>query len=99
MSIANPTAVERQDQKDRMAFEQIQNARKRQAAAAELVKAFFDARDPDTEDAHAAFLALVEPYILKRVMDDCRGNISRASRRLGLNRSTTRKQLKQYGMY
>lgn len=43
-------------------------------------------------------LSEVEPPLLEAMMDYTRGNQSRASEMLGLNRGTLRKKLKQYGL-
>lgn len=43
-------------------------------------------------------LSEVEPPLLEVVMQQARGNLTRAAAMLGLNRATLRKKLKKYGL-
>lgn len=52
----------------------------------------------DVTDVYNMVLAEVEAPLLESVMDYVRGNQTRASEVLGLNRGTLRKKLKQYGL-
>lgn len=52
----------------------------------------------DPTDLYNLVLAEVEKPFLDMVMQYTRGNQTRASKMLGLNRGTLRKKLKQYGM-
>ncbi|MEO0415256.1 MAG: sigma-54 dependent transcriptional regulator, partial [Verrucomicrobiota bacterium] len=49
-------------------------------------------------DAHAEFLAKVEPTLLEIALDQTQGNLSKMSRNLGLSRLTIREKLRQYGL-
>ena len=60
-----------------------------------------DLQDMDgtsSDDLYACVLAEVEPALLSEVMAHCRGNQSKASEILGINRATLRKKLQQYGI-
>lgn len=52
----------------------------------------------DVTNVYNMVLAEVEAPLLESVMDYVRGNQTRASEVLGLNRGTLRKKLKQYGL-
>ncbi|WP_256582169.1 MULTISPECIES: DNA-binding transcriptional regulator Fis [Pseudomonadaceae] len=52
----------------------------------------------DVTDVYNMVLAEIEAPLLESVMDYVRGNQTRASEVLGLNRGTLRKKLKQYGL-
>ena len=52
----------------------------------------------DVTDVYNMVLAEVEAPLLESVMDYVKGNQTRASEVLGLNRGTLRKKLKQYGL-
>ena len=49
-------------------------------------------------DVYVMVLAEVEAPLLEEIMTYTRGNQTKASRMLGLNRGTLRKKLKQYGL-
>jgi two-component system nitrogen regulation response regulator GlnG len=44
------------------------------------------------------FLALVEPPLLRVVLEQCRGNRAAAAERLGIHRATLRERLRRYGV-
>ena len=52
----------------------------------------------DVTEVYNMVLAEIEAPLLESVMDYVRGNQTRASEVLGLNRGTLRKKLKQYGL-
>jgi Fis family transcriptional regulator, factor for inversion stimulation protein len=52
----------------------------------------------DVTDVYNMVLAEVEAPLLESVMEYVKGNQTRASEVLGLNRGTLRKKLKQYGL-
>ena len=43
------------------------------------------------------FLAVVEPPLLRAVLEQCRGNRAAAAERLGIHRATLRQKLRKYG--
>lgn len=57
-----------------------------------------DLGDHPAEDMYALVLQEVEAPLLAEVLRHCDGNQSRAAGALGINRSTLRKKLKQYGL-
>ena len=63
------------------------------------LKQYFDIMgDDDPEGMYRLVMDQVEPALLKEVLDRCKGNQSRAAKILGLNRTTLRKKLQQFGM-
>jgi Fis family transcriptional regulator len=52
----------------------------------------------DIENLYELVMAEVEAPMLEEIMTFTRGNQTRASIMLGINRGTLRKKLKQYGM-
>ncbi|MCM2678401.1 DNA-binding transcriptional regulator Fis [Echinimonas agarilytica] len=52
----------------------------------------------DVSDLYELVLSEVEAPLLEEIMTYTRGNQTRASTMLGLNRGTLRKKLKKYGM-
>lgn len=66
-------------------------------AVTQCVKRYFnDLGDQDASDLYQMVQNEVEPALLKSVMEHTKGNQSKASEILGLNRGTLRKKLKQY---
>ncbi len=55
---------------------------------------------PESIDSplYERFLELVEPPMLKAVLDQCRGNRASAASMLGIHRSTLRQKLRKYGV-
>ena len=52
-----------------------------------------------TDDLYKMVMAEVEEPLFRSVMEYTRGNQSKASELLGINRGTLRKKLKQYGLH
>ncbi len=50
----------------------------------------------EATDMHRSLLAMVEPALLRLVLEKCDGNQLKASDMLGLNRNTVRKLIRQY---
>lgn len=61
-----------------------------------LRRYFADLEGHDPSDLYEFVLGEIEQPLLKTLMDYTRGNQSRASEILGINRSTLRKKLRQY---
>ena len=59
---------------------------------------FKDLDGHDPSDLYNIVLAEIEKPLLETVMEQVRGNQSRAARLLGINRSTLRKKLSIYGL-
>lgn len=57
-----------------------------------------DLGDHDANDLYEVVLQEVEAPLFAEVMQHCEGNQSRAAARLGINRATLRKKLRQYGL-
>lgn len=49
-------------------------------------------------DIHKRYLDVVYPVLLRTVMNHCKGNQSKATELLGINRGTLRKKLKRYNI-
>lgn len=65
----------------------------------EALRKYFHDLDGDMpSELYAMVLGEIEPPLLKTVLEYTRGNQSRAAEILGLNRSTLRKKLRQYGI-
>jgi DNA-binding NtrC family response regulator len=66
--------------------------------AAELIRQGLEAADSSVEDVHARIIDPIERELLAQVMAAC-GNVQvKAADRLGMNRNTLRKKLKDYGL-
>jgi Fis family transcriptional regulator len=63
-----------------------------------LEKYFADLDGHEPADIHQLVMAEVEPAMLETVMRFARGNQTRAADMLGINRTTLRKKLRQYGL-
>lgn len=57
-----------------------------------------DLGDHEADDLYDVVLREIEAPLFAEVMRHCEGNQSRAAARLGLNRATLRKKLRQYGL-
>ncbi|MDE2234866.1 MAG: DNA-binding transcriptional regulator Fis [Gammaproteobacteria bacterium] len=68
----------------------------REYAEKTLRRYFSDLRGHDPSGLYGLVLGEIEQPLLKTLMDYTRGNQSRASEILGINRSTLRKKLRQY---
>ena len=65
----------------------------------ESLESYFETLDGhDTSNLYELFLQQVEKPLLEVVLDKTRGNISRASALLGMNRGTLRNRLKKYNI-
>jgi len=53
---------------------------------------------PAADDLYERFIELVEPPLLRAVMEEYHGQCATAARRLGMHRTTLRKKLDQYGI-
>lgn len=69
-----------------------------ESLAAELVRQGIDSADPEAEDLHAAVVSRVERELLVQVMAACNNVRIKAAERLGINRNTLLKKLKEYGL-
>jgi len=66
-------------------------------AVTRCLKAYMDKLGyAEATGMHRHLLTLVEPALLKLVLEKCRGNQLKASEMLGLNRNTVRKLIRQY---
>lgn len=64
-----------------------------------FVRRYLDEMEGEmSADFYGLVLSEVEPPLLQAVMEYTRGNQTRASQMLGLNRGTLRKKLKQYAI-
>ena len=63
-----------------------------------LERYFDDLGDHDTTNLYDLVLSQVEKPLMEAVMKHARGNMTRASKILGLNRGTLRTRLKKYGL-
>lgn len=68
------------------------------ALAAELVSEGIAAAGPHCDNLHAAVVNRVERELLAQVLAECNGVQTRAAARLGINRNTLHKKLKEYGL-
>jgi len=66
--------------------------------ASELVEQGITTAGPQADDLHAAIVNRVERELIVQVMAACEGVQTKAAARLGINRNTLHKKLKQYGL-
>jgi DNA-binding NtrC family response regulator len=66
--------------------------------AAELVEEGIGAAGPQGDNLHAAVVNRVERELIAQVMAECGGVQIKAAARLGINRNTLHKKLKEYGL-
>lgn len=84
-----PYAADEQTQRDKTLRDSVEQA----------LRNYFEHLDgQDVTDVYNMVLAEVEAPLLESVMEYVKGNQTRASEVLGLNRGTLRKKLKQYGL-
>lgn len=57
-----------------------------------------DLGEHEADDLYEVVLREVEAPLLAEVLRHCEGNQSRAAARLGINRATLRKKLREYGL-
>lgn len=76
-----------------------QSSRTLRNSVEQALKNYFDHLDgQDVTNVYDMVLCEVEAPLLESVMQHVKGNQTRASEILGLNRGTLRKKLKQYGL-
>ena len=68
------------------------------ALAAELVRRGIETAPPDAENLHAEIVDRVERELIAQVMAACDGVRVKAAVRLGINRNTLHKKIKDYGL-
>lgn len=66
--------------------------------AEELVHVGLSAADKKAEDIHSRIVDRVEREVIAQVLHECEGVQIKAAGRLGINRNTLHKKLKQYGL-
>ncbi len=66
--------------------------------AEELVRTGLSAADEKAEDLHSRIVDCVEREVIAQVLAQCDGVQIKAAGRLGINRNTLHKKLKQYGL-
>jgi DNA-binding NtrC family response regulator len=66
--------------------------------AEELVHQGISAAEADAEDLHSRIVDRVEREVIAQVLAECDGVQIKAASRLGINRNTLHKKLKQYGL-
>jgi DNA-binding NtrC family response regulator len=69
-----------------------------ESLAAELVRQGIESAGPEAENLHAAVVSRVERELLVQVMAACNNVRIKAADRLGINRNTLLKKLKEYGL-
>jgi DNA-binding protein Fis len=68
------------------------------ALAEELVHLGLGEASSDAADIHSRIVDRVEREVISQVLDECDGVQIKAAGRLGINRNTLHKKLKQYGL-
>jgi DNA-binding NtrC family response regulator len=69
-----------------------------ESLACELVRQGIQSAGPNAEQLHAAIVNRVERELIAQVMAACEGVRIKAADRLGINRNTLHKKLKEYGL-
>nr|WP_255670820.1 sigma-54 dependent transcriptional regulator [Blastopirellula sediminis] len=64
----------------------------------EVVQQGLNEADPDAEDLHSRVVNRVEKELIAQVMQACSGVQTKAATRLGINRNTLHKKLKEYDL-
>ena len=72
-----------------------------QGGLKQLIEAWTRSQFPleDGADLYPQFLSVIEPSLLKVVLDHHRGQVASAARVLGLHRTTLKKKLDEYGIH
>ena len=68
------------------------------ALAEELVHLGLGEAGGEADDVHSRIVDRVEREVIAQVLDECDGVQIKAASRLGINRNTLHKKLKQYGL-
>jgi Fis family transcriptional regulator len=63
-----------------------------------MEKYFKDLDGHEPNNLHELVMSQVEKPLIESVIDNARGNISRAAQLLGLNRGTLRNRMQKYGL-
>ena len=63
----------------------------------QLVAVGLEQPDEDQLGAHPRIVSLVERQVIRQVLNACQGVQTKAAGRLGINRNTLHKKLKEYG--
>lgn len=79
------------------------NQQRKNACLSDNVRAameryFNDMDGHEPSNLHELIMSQVEKPLIESVMDNTRGNVSRAAQLLGLNRATLRTRLQKYGL-
>jgi DNA-binding protein Fis len=69
-----------------------------QGLAEELVHVGLADAGSDADDVHTRIVDRVEREVIAQVLHECNGVQIKAASRLGINRNTLHKKLKQYGL-
>jgi DNA-binding NtrC family response regulator len=69
-----------------------------QSLAEELVQVGINGADDSTNNVHGQIVGHVEREVIAQVMSSCDNVQIKAASRLGINRNTLHKKLKQYGL-
>lgn len=69
-----------------------------QSLTEELVQVGVDGADDKAEDLHSRIVDRVEREVISQVMTSCDNVQIKAAARLGINRNTLHKKLKQYDL-
>ena len=99
MSTKATTAKKAEKGKAKVARPKVLKPKPLKESANDSIQNFLDTLDGEPcRDLYAMVIAQVEEPLLTAVMSYTRGNQSKASEMLGLNRGTLRKKLKRYGL-
>lgn len=63
-----------------------------------MEKYFSDLDGHEPSDLHELIMSQVEKPLIESVIDNSRGNLTRAAQVLGLNRGTLRNRMQKYGL-
>ncbi len=63
-----------------------------------MAKYFKDMDGHEPNNLHELVMSQVEKPLIESVIDNSRGNVSRAAQLLGLNRGTLRNRMQKYGL-